>query len=411
VLPFSVELESDQTGWIKIGIVDLDSDYGRSNYIFSYTVQMTAGVRELVRGGTWRALVDSLHLQENHKYVLMFEGFHQLGDTGIDGATILIWNAFTLIWLALTSVQIAPEEEPLLLAFGGYGNSGEMRFLSQADASLVATSVHLELALDGGSAGIETLQPSGKVAANDASYFNSPGSWSGVFASDFSSSVEASGGSPFGSPNTTSIVRDNADNFYGLSSNKLYRFDKDGNQTGRWDLSGLPNGFSLPKCVGVSFDGTVAYLNSLSGIGAAEKSNIYAWDMVGGVSLGLFTSESPYTLLDCCILGLSNGDVLIGWGQGGGAADGYIKHYDSTGTLLHTRALPGTHPTPLTIRAALEDGFIWVTYYDGALSTYSTVGLLKMDLSDGSTALGPFAPEDGEFFFDGPFCVLSEPVP
>lgn len=75
-LPFSCKVTSNQTGYVKIGIVDMDSDYGHPIYIYSYLLAVVADVPTF-KAGIFEPLSSTgLVLQNDHRYVMMFEGAH-----------------------------------------------------------------------------------------------------------------------------------------------------------------------------------------------------------------------------------------------------------------------------------------------------------------------------------------------
>lgn len=379
VLPFSVELESDQTGWIKIGIVDLDSDYGRPNYIFSYTVQMTAGVRELVRGGTWRAQVDSLQLQENHKYVLMFEGAHPLADTGIDGATIRIWDAFTLIWLALTSVQVV-DDEPTLPA-------GSLLL-----PELRETSPNAMVAIDW--AGTQ-LMPSPTIAFN-AYYIGAMRALDGGgymiqhspgfpnYVMKFLDVNLAVVGTYSGLTATAKIGLSSnfVDAFYALDRTTmiLRKFDPTGSVLQSWTLSatGLSSG---ELALAVSPDGTTAYYSD-NGFQKIKKA-----DLTGGSTPAdaTFADESAS---DAGSGGLGVGaDALVILRDGKVLA--YWRGYEPAGVYTNEKNI---------IRIYNPDGTTYATYTIGFNSAYYGGGYYVVGIaangSDSSSFLAVEADDD-----------------
>lgn len=289
-----------------------------------------------------------------------------------------------------------------------------MRFLAPNGANLGAPATDPMFPPDGTSpvyegncAGIATLHGGGYATIMYMSGVPGIGAEGNVFIyrSDFSTAIIGPTGvddpDSVGYPEIAvySIARDDAGNFYGLSTDapRLFRYNSVGLQTGTWLLTGI----TTPVVVGVNGNGTIAYVNHSSG-----GSLVDAWDLVGDVSLGTFaTAASGYSVAEFNgILVLANGHVLISWWNFS-TSDGYITEYDVDGTSVMTYSRP-TMVNPGILTPGLSTSSFWVSYYATGVSTDSGCKLVEFEIGTG-TALHEFTPDDGMGFgFDGSFCVV-----
>jgi hypothetical protein len=198
-----------------------------------------------------------------------------------------------------------------------------------------------------------------------------------------------------------SIASNYVDHYYGylsffVGNYSLKKFDAAGALVTSFDLGF--NFFPSSGPIGVAPDESAAYYSKRS----TASDPVRKCDLSGGFAT--FATETGFSLFDNAILVLTNGDVLVGWKKG--ATNGYVKHYDSSGSLLHTYSLSGTTPAPICLTPGLTSASFWVGYYNSALATSSGVTIAEIELGTG-TVLNTFDPDDGAGFeYDGPFCVV-----
>lgn len=295
------------------------------------------------------------------------------------------------------------------LIFTGFGNAGSMRFYSPTGTNLGQPAS----APDPGSGAqsICTIKPTHEFATVGGGSPNFPTTGVGIFNPDGTVRAEGSA-SPSGFGGRGSRRDDNG-YFYGIkeSTARIFRWNRDGTQIASWLAA--PAAFSghIPSAIGVAVNGagTIAYSIQLdSTVIGATFNTIYAWDLVGNTDLGVFVTRAvPYGVLECAILALTNGDVLIGWGNGPGAGAGDIQRYNAAGVLQQTIALSGSFPRPVALAPGLTDATFWAVYYDILLSTYSLVRVEEFDIATGLVVAGhAFTPEDGTFDFDSGITVV-----
>jgi len=249
--------------------------------------------------------------------------------------------------------------------------------------------------------GIVALSKGGyAVVGGNTPNFGATGT--GTFSSDFRTTVNSAAGA--NGYAGLGIGRDGAGRFYTAGSSGgshwIFRYSAAGVQTQSWNVGGAAG--SHPVRLAVNAAGTIAYFIRFS-----DATVVQAWDLVGNVSLGTFTTEAGakhYSSLVTC----PNGDVIIGW-QRSGATSGYVKHYNSVGSLLYTYTLTGTNTDPTWVTNGRTPTSIWVAHYDSALTTFSTIRVVEIELGTG-TVLHSFVPEDGSFEFDGAFAVVSADI-
>jgi hypothetical protein len=300
------------------------------------------------------------------------------------------------------------------LAFSGFGDA-PIQFVSPAGVLL---SLGITADCGAGCDGIVALS-GGNVGVIGGNTPNFGTTGTGTFSPDFATTVDSAAGAN-GFPSGSS-ARDDNDQFYGVgartilgvTSGYIYRYNASGVQIASWAISfGATAGFWNVQGVAVNGAGTIAYVGSYDSlaIGFPPATTVYAWDLVGNVSLGVFKSEAGYKLLgDNAIVALTNGDVLIGWSpKFPTTGDGYVKHYDASGTLLHTYTLAASgNDYPLQLTRGLTDATIWCSFYDGNATTSSGVSVVEITLGTGALST-PFSPDDGAGFeFDGSFTVLT----
>jgi hypothetical protein len=273
----------------------------------------------------------------------------------------------------------------------GFGDSGSMRFLSPS--GVIQTQPATHPTPGSGVDGIIALKPNGRYGIIGGNTPNFGTTGVGIFNTDFSVRAEGAG------PNQAqfSIARDDADQFYGIKSSTatIVGYGDDGSEIGRWETGGT-GGIS----VAVNGAGTIAYY-----VTTADRSTVKSWDLSGDSDLGTFATDGTLRVDHTAMCALSNGDVLIGWGRSGNT--GNVKQYSAAGSLLHTYALSGTNPTPIAVTPGLTDSTCWVVYYDDALTTFSGVTYVEIQLGTGSV-LHAFSPAAGEFEFDSSICVDSQ---
>lgn len=216
------------------------------------------------------------------------------------------------------------------------------------------------------------------------------------------------------------LAGDYTSNFYSSllisSTAKLYliQYSKLGVQLSATLLSNsLGSGFN--QSLGISPDGTTAYF-----IVTGFFNNVYQVTIASPSPTSIILEgDDPFvgaSASDNALLVLRNGDILVAWRCFNAASSnhagttrggsGYIKHYDASGTLLHTYALAGTLPDPFVITAGLTDASFWIGYYDDTLTTERKVRIAEIQVGTG-TVLNSFAPDDGAgFAYNGPFCLV-----
>jgi hypothetical protein len=301
---------------------------------------------------------------------------------------------------------------PGSLAFTGYGDSGDMRFLSPDGVDLGQPAS----APDAGSgvSGIVALLDTGRVCVIGSGnpLFSTAGV--GIFNTDFTFHADGSTADLSKAP-AFSIARDDADQFYGVKGGGdgkgyLTGYNDSGTPIGQWAVATatLPHTIAFTACA-VNGAGTVGYSVWRDSGFPGAFDTVRAWDLVGNASLGTFaTGAAGYTVAFNGLLALSNGDVLVAWAKGG--AVGYVTHYDSAGSVLHTYSLAGTTPNPVVLTYGLTSSTFVVGYYDASLSTTTTIRIAEITLGTGAV-VNTFAPDDGlGFEFDGPFTVLRAQV-
>lgn len=282
------------------------------------------------------------------------------------------------------------------LVFSGFGDDPfEFRDI---DGNVVAPPASNP---DGGSGvtGIVGLS-TGKVCVVGGNIPNFGTTGVGIFAIDWLSSVEAAA-SPFPG---IGIARDDNDNFYGIrnATSVLYQYDALGNQTDNWTLTGA-NVFAFA----VNGAGTICYY-----VLAAARDTVLGWDLNTNLSLGTITTEVGFRVLSNSVYSDTNGDLFVGWDRTA-AGTGYVKRYNSTGTLQQTYTLTGSGQAPICVTNGLTEETFWVCFYNNDSITSSGVTVVELNIVSGLAVQAPFDPEDGAFQFDASFCVIgfAEPPP
>ncbi len=284
------------------------------------------------------------------------------------------------------------------LAFTGFGEA-DMQFTSPSgDARLQPSSAPN---CGSGVDGIVALPTSGRVAVVGANAPSFPTTGVGLYQTSFSVFIDSAAGAD-GFPGF-SIAADDAGQFYGVKSTspahgRLFRYSSVGVQNGDFLL-----GHTLPTTCGVNGAGTIGYYS----LAFPNDDTVYAWDLTGDTDLGTFKTRASFQIAHNAILSLSNGDVLVGWQKTGD--DGDIIHYNAAGSVLHTYTLTGTHPAPNVLTPGLTAATIWVSYYNEDVMTSSGVTVSELTLGTGDV-VNTFDPDDGDFQFDGPFCVVRSAV-
>ncbi len=188
----------------------------------------------------------------------------------------------------------------------------------------------------------------------------------------------------------------------------LQRIDRDGVILDTWRIAeDVSLDIGTRQGVAVNASGTIAY--SWHG---GPASAVYKFDLSGNTDLGVLIADSAQELFPESGTVLPNGDLLLGYGNGGGPH--VVKRYDSAGSLQDTYTLPHTALSPcLTIQPAVDvDGTVlstafWCSYYSAAAGYGVTVA--KVQVSDGAVLAVFDTPDDG-FEWDGPFCVVREAI-
>jgi len=360
-LPFSFEIESNQTGYVKIGIVDLDSDYGHPIYVHSYTVQVTASspvAAEVPRGGTFIPYRGNYQLQDDHRYVAMFEGAHigSPADTGIDGADILIRSVYTLVWLGLTSAQLVSEDEAVI-------------FLPEPTASDADPAAFVDFTgADAGepasppTGGYDIIQlPSGKIGTIGGGSFSQPNfndTGVGTFNSDFTVDNDDAGYNAPPGDAIHGIGRDDAGHFYGIGQDvpsgfiRLFQYNASG-PVANW-ATALAAPSHTRGSVAVNADGTTAYYTVYDGgAGASVRKKVYAYNLAGSTDMGVFidhTADSYTTPGDHCtpIIVMPNGDLISVWNRNT-MPYGLLERYNASGSLQLSYTMYGSNPTPVNL--------------------------------------------------------------
>jgi hypothetical protein len=161
----------------------------------------------------------------------------------------------------------------------------------------------------------------------------------------------------------------------------------------------------------VNSSGSHIYYMAIDAFTAPLKTSKQVWVMetAGGTS-SLFVSDGTYTLNQNRLLVLpTTGDLLVAW-RGGGLT-GRIDRYNSSGVLqqMYTPVYNGQGVAPDSITAGLTEGTFWLAA--GAnVNTDSGNVIMEIDVATGNIR-NSFAPDDGTFYFGGPFCVLRAPIP
>lgn len=116
-------------------------------------------------------------------------------------------------------------------------------------------------------------------------------------------------------------------------------------------------------------------------LGSGHRKNVYRYDLVNDVDLGLWVSESTRELrVGQNLLVLRDGTVLVGW-CGVSVTTSVVKRYATDGTLLQTYTFPtASNNDPMNLVSGRDDTTFWVAFYGGA--EYST--LVEVLVSDGS---------------------------
>jgi phage head maturation protease len=198
-----------------------------------------------------------------------------------------------------------------------------------------------------------------------------------------------------------SIANNYADHFYAYlapftGNYSLKKFDAAGALVTSFDLGF--NFFPSSGPIGVAPDESAAYYSKRS----VASDPVRKCDLAGGFAT--FATETGFSLFDNGILVLANGDVLVGWKKAG--VNGFVKHYDASGALLHTYALSGTNQAPLCLTPGLTNTSFWISFYAAGVVTASGVRVAEIEIGTGAV-LNSFDPDDGAGFeYDGPFCVV-----
>lgn len=159
--------------------------------------------------------------------------------------------------------------------------------------------------------------------------------------------------------------------------------------------------FPSSPVMGVSPDGLVVYYGLVAG------DTVYKV-VLSGPTRTTFTTETGYRMQSGAIHVLPSGDVLIGWTKT--SNEGYVKRYNSSGVLQQTYTLPGIRVGPIWITSGFNDSYsFWLNYHDQTYDTWSQAAVAEVRISDGEI-LHRFGPDDGEFEYDGPFCVVRENI-
>lgn len=277
------------------------------------------------------------------------------------------------------------------LCFSGWGDDPfEFR---DVDGNVVAPPASNPIA-GSGCDGIVSLSD-GKVCVIGGNAPNFGTTGVGILSVDFATPTQFLT-SPF--PGTC-IARDTVDNFYGVrnATRILYKYNAAGTQTAVTSAMAA----STISAFAVNGAGTICYF-----VLSASLDTIRGWDLIGDTDLGVITTETGYRANgNNGLYSDAAGDLFVGWDKVA-AGDGYVKRYNSTGTLQQTYTLGGTSQTPICVTNGVNEDTFWICFYNASVSTFSGVTVAEFDVVSGSV-LHTFDPEDGSFQFDASFCVLG----
>lgn len=275
------------------------------------------------------------------------------------------------------------------LAFSGFGDS-PMKFSSPEGLNLGIPANNPSLQGDGDSCGGLLQLPNGHYFSTG----NSGSIGSICYDSQFANVLGSTAVRAF-----SNVAGDYSTYCYAIdvkpADYKVWKF-LDGVKIAEFSLGATH--FPISPTLGVTLDGNRVYY------GPVDQDTVYRV-ILSGPTRAIFTTEAGYKLTDGAILVLPSGEILIGWFKFGN--EGYVKRYSSAGVLMATYSLPGLTVTPLDIRPGLDPTYsFWLNYYDGTVvDTWSQVSVAEVRISDGAI-LHRFAPNSGEFEYDGPFCVV-----
>lgn len=234
-----------------------------------------------------------------------------------------------------------------------------------------------------------------KVVVINGGAPNFPTTADGVFAADFLSSVEFDVASGAIWP-TLSVYRDENDFIYSVNTNRIFKYDEDGN---------VVQVFVLPATnttnIAVNKEGTIAYY-----VRNTSEDTVRKWDLAGDTDLGVFiTLGGAQAQKNSALFVSEAGDVFVGWRVAG---NDFVRRYDSSAAFIqdYTPANQRAGNSFLGITPGYTADTFWVNYYISPATTWSEVRTVEYDIATGSI-LNSFEPEDGFYNFDTPFCVYG----
>jgi hypothetical protein len=171
---------------------------------------------------------------------------------------------------------------------------------------------------------------------------------------------------------------------------KLLRFDANGYVDAYYDMGF--NNFAADYAIAVAPDQSKAYTRQSLGV-----ETVFAHDLAGARSTFL---TAPGRGALNTLLCLSDGTLLVGWGDAASGTAG-VTRYSAAAATIQTYTPAGIkRPVCLTPGLNVDQTF-WVSWSTSA----ATLEAREVRIADGQVVNSVSLPLDGSFSYDGPFCV------
>jgi hypothetical protein len=306
-----------------------------------------------------------------------------------------------------------------VLAFGGFGDGGVMRYASLASGTVLNQPPVGDPQPGTGLEQIATSIPYGylaQIGGNDPPFSSGAGIWNAI---DLSKGGEID----FNDQDGWALAVDGNGYFYtakypfGGHTVNIYKIDNTGATVQTWAINLPAATYDVTRVpLGISEDGLTAYywLSTKSGDPDHGKYRVHEFDLSGaGVDNGIFTTDynggnsgvGPILLPHD-----GSGDVIIGFDRYNTltfANEGALIRYNSAGVAQHTYFGIGDGKFPLFMAHGADPATTFiVNSYDAAAATYSGVTVQEISVATGADVITPFQPEDGSYEFDSQIALL-----